>query len=370
MGGASVGQTIPTLGVFPISGSFRVRRAFFLHRHHRGGTSLRVDVDHHRAPNTVRTAPRISTPRRRASLLALPYARLELPGWGKLLGLLGVMHREGWDGAPTRTIRGRNHGYLMPLDLSNWSERLTYFLGRHHEIPTAMFLQAAVRKGETFIDVGGNIGMVTLHAARLVGPTGHVHTFEPNPVMVDRLRGLIALNQIKHVTLHAAALADQAGELVLRVLHDHPGQGTLGEIPSADRDAITQEYRVPVRVGDEALANSGASMSGALTIKVDAEGYELHVFRGLRGTIERHSPAICCEVCPPYLARAGTTVDELFAFMHGLGYEAYCVTTPTRRLRHPLHLVHAAAPADLIEDNVAWLKQGSEGFDRLRRFIR
>src|SRR5690242_13564500 len=106
------------------------------------------------------------------ALTLLPYSRLELPGWGKLLRLCGAMNRTGWEGAPVRTIRGKKHGYLMPLDLSNWSERLTYFLGRHHEIFTSLFLEAAVRPGETFIDVGGNIGMITLHAAALVGPAG------------------------------------------------------------------------------------------------------------------------------------------------------------------------------------------------------
>src|ERR1700722_18974466 len=140
----------------------------------------------------------------KSALAVLPYSRLELPGWGKLLRLTGVLGKDGWQRAPTRAMRCKGHGYLLSLDLSNWSKRLSYFLGRHHEIATALFLRAAVSAGDTFIDVGANVGFVTLHAAALVGPTGRVYTFEPNPQLVDRLRKLIALNKLDHVTLHAA----------------------------------------------------------------------------------------------------------------------------------------------------------------------
>lgn len=70
------------------------------------------------------------------TLLALPYARLELPGWGQLLKKVGVYRNELWEHTLTRTIRGKWHGYLMTLDLSNWSERQTYFLGRFYDLPT------------------------------------------------------------------------------------------------------------------------------------------------------------------------------------------------------------------------------------------
>jgi len=303
----------------------------------------------------------------RFTLALLPYSRLELPGWGRLLRVAGVTRSaDGWEGAPTRIIRCKNHGFLMPLNLSNWSERLSYFLGRHHEVAIALFLQAAVRAGETFIDVGGNIGMITLHAAALVGPTGRVHTFEPNPVLVERLQKLIVLNDLHHVTLHAAGLSDAPGELTLRVLHDHPGQGTLGEISAADQSAVTQEYRVPVRVADDVLT---PDLSGPATIKIDVEGYELHVLRGLRQTLVRLRPIVVSEVSGDYLRRAGTSVAELFAFMKSLGYAGYVVDAARRALRHSLRLLPTADPSRVVAENVAWLHPESPGFARLAEFV-
>jgi hypothetical protein len=64
--------------------------------------------------------------------LALPYARLELPGWGKVLRAAGVYRHDCWNGAPTRVIRGKFHGYRMTPSLESWSERQTYFLGRYY----------------------------------------------------------------------------------------------------------------------------------------------------------------------------------------------------------------------------------------------
>lgn len=303
----------------------------------------------------------------KSSLAFLPYSRLELPGWGKILHLAGVTRRTGWEAAPTRVARGKNHGYLMPLDLSNWSERLSYFLGRHHEVPTALFLKAAVRPGDTFIDVGGNIGMITLHAAALVGPTGRVHTFEPNPALVTRLQKLIDLNHLTHVTLHPAGLADAPAELTLRILHNHTGQGTLATIPTEDQSAVTQEYKVPIQVGDDALPPD--LPAAPATLKIDVEGYELHALRGLRRTLDRLHPTVFTEVSPEYLQRAGASVPALIDYMRSHGYTPHNLTATRRGLTYALRLTPAKDAATLTTDNVVWIHPDSEGAARLRPHI-
>src|SRR5881394_476791 len=126
--------------------------------------------------------------------LAVPYASMELPGWGKVLKAVGVFDHTRWDGAPTFTIRGKLHGYKMPLSLESWSERQIYFLGRYYELGTQSFVMACIRPGDTFCDIGGNIGMMTLLGARLVGDAGRVHTFEPNPREVERISSTLAEN--------------------------------------------------------------------------------------------------------------------------------------------------------------------------------
>jgi hypothetical protein len=67
-------------------------------------------------------------------------------------------------------MRGKLHGYEMSLDLGNWSNRQTYFLGRFYDLPTQLVLLSCLRPDDIFVDIGANEGMISLLASRLVGP--------------------------------------------------------------------------------------------------------------------------------------------------------------------------------------------------------
>ena len=295
---------------------------------------------------------------------AVPYARLELPGWGKVLDLAGVLGDDaGWRAAPTVTVRGKLHGYFMTLDLSNWSERRTYFLGRFYELATQLFVKEFVRSGDSFIDVGGNIGMITLLAARCVGTGGRVHAFEPNPVAFGRLKAVMLHNAIDHVTAHGVALGDEPGELVLNVLLGHTGMGTLGKVDAADTDKISDRYTVKVVRGDDVLP---PDLSAPAMIKLDVEGYECHALRGLRATIERLKPAVVAEALPDNLRRAGSNLGELFRLMRAHGYEAYDLDIASARLRYRMSLKPAPEREAHASNNLAFIHPESEHACRLR----
>src|SRR5438876_11187265 len=95
----------------------------------------------------------------------------------------------------------------MRVSLESWAERQTWFLGRYYELDTQAFIMACIRPGDTFVDVGGNIGMITLLGSRLVGERGRVHTFEPNPREADRIRRTLEEYGIGRVTLDRVGLA-------------------------------------------------------------------------------------------------------------------------------------------------------------------
>ena len=68
-----------------------------------------------------------------------------------------------------------------------------------------------LRPGDTFIDAGANIGLFTLLALSVVGDKGHVHAFEPNPLVAAMLRESLALNAADNVTVHEIGLSDVEG---------------------------------------------------------------------------------------------------------------------------------------------------------------
>lgn len=83
--------------------------------------------------------------------IILPITRRELPGWGRVLhmiGRTGYEHDHQWADAPVKVIRGKEHGYLMELDLTDWSCRITYFLGRFYELHVLRLLDEMLEPGD------------------------------------------------------------------------------------------------------------------------------------------------------------------------------------------------------------------------------
>jgi FkbM family methyltransferase len=135
----------------------------------------------------------------------------------------------------------------------------------------------AVRRGSTVVDVGANLGFFTLLLADLVGPEGRVLSFEPNAGLADRLASSIAVNGFAGIaTLHRCALGAAEGLVALDVDARSPGGGRVRE-DGAGTLPIRRLDSVP-----EAL--------DAEFIKIDVEGHEQQVWRGMTGILARGNP--------------------------------------------------------------------------------
>jgi FkbM family methyltransferase len=249
-----------------------------------------------------------------------PYISRELPGWSRLLHRLSITGIDNtnplWRDAPTRIIRGKQHGYLMELDLRDDLERITYFMGRYYDNDVQLLIDATVKPGDTFLDIGANIGMTTLYAARIVGPKGRVIAFEPQPACCDKIRKNLQINNVDHIQLHAVGLSDHDDELVLKIL----GGGSIMACFGNDVVDAREELRVPVRRGDDLVRDQ---IVGRLVIKIDVEGFELFALKGLMESIQEYRPPIIAEVIPSNLIRAGSNAAEVFKFFHEIDYCAY-----------------------------------------------
>ncbi len=303
--------------------------------------------------------------------LLVPIARLwgryELPKWRSVLWRVSGW---GWiDGLPTREITGKVHGYRLSLNLCDWSDRFAYFLGRYYEDHTQMLMLKGLRPGDRFIDIGANIGWVSLLAAWCVGDEGEVHSFEPNPRVMQRLKGHIGANGLSsRITTYPLGLADERGEFTLRLPGRHTGQATMA--PLDDADGGGEEFRVEVRVGDGVFA--GLTPDRPTFIKIDVEGFECRVLDGLKETIRRLGPAVMTEVTPVPLSRAGVTPSDVFARMHALGFRGYSVEYVPglagftgRMVVRPLPAFREGAP----NEDVLWLLPGSVHEERLKPFM-
>ena len=71
------------------------------------------------------------------------------------------------------------YGNLIQLDLSKWSDRSYYFLGRWFDLEMQLLMADLVKSGETIVDIGANRGAFALAASRVVGSGGKVICFGP-----------------------------------------------------------------------------------------------------------------------------------------------------------------------------------------------
>ena len=84
-------------------------------------------------------------------------------------------------------------------------------------------------KGDTSLDIGANLGLITLRMASLVGPTGHVHAFEPQSRIRAYLSRSIEHNRLRQVSLHPYALGKKAGSHILNVPTDNAGAASISK---------------------------------------------------------------------------------------------------------------------------------------------
>src|SRR5688572_13008130 len=93
----------------------------------------------------------------------LPYFRSELPGWGRLMRVMKVSgpHNDvHWVDSSDVVLTGKSHGYRMQLELKDWCQRMTFFLGRYYELHVLRLIDTVLRPGDRAVDIGGNIGMI------------------------------------------------------------------------------------------------------------------------------------------------------------------------------------------------------------------
>lgn len=267
------------------------------------------------------------------------------------VGKVGYQYDSMWQNAPKVWIRGKSHRLLMELDLTNWSARNTYFLGRYYELHVLKLLDKLLKPGDRFIDIGANVGMISLHAAHLVGSTGQVDCFEPNPECQEAIKRVAQANSVNHIHVFPFGLSDQAASLELKLNHSHSGIGTLADL---EHNHIVAKFTVCVKRGDDVFQKDEHAPS---LIKIDVEGFEHRVVLGMQNTLDKWGCPIVMEVNENHLRRAGTTVQSLHHTMLSMGYTPFRVDLVKAGFKHSLGLIPVQTSAEVAScRDVLWVK--------------
>jgi FkbM family methyltransferase len=148
---------------------------------------------------------------------------------------------------------------------------------RCHDPALSELLWRLIRKGDSCVDVGANIGVITLLMADRCGETGRCLAFEADPGIFERLRENIGMNGFSRVTLIRAAVSDKIGTLSFQPPEEfNCGLGRIAE------ERASGSFEVPSIPLDPHLA----SIDRVRVVKIDVEGHELQVLRGMQSALE------------------------------------------------------------------------------------
>ncbi len=159
--------------------------------------------------------------------------------------------------------------------------------------------------GAVVLDVGANVGYLTVPLALALGESGRLLAFEPEAENVRRLRANLALNELKNVDVRQIAIGAQDGEVGL-VLADDPAYHSTAT--AEERRRITSRHEtgrsvsVPMARLDTVWREAGSPV--VKLVKIDVEGAELDVLEGANELLMACRPGLLIESTQPERVQA------------------------------------------------------------------
>lgn len=214
-----------------------------------------------------------------------------LPGWRRISYWLTPMAEGG-------AFRVNNRGTLFSGDVSSFVEREIYLFGAYEAGMIATFL-GTLQPASVILDVGANVGT---HSIAFAKSGAEVHAFEPNPALWANFERNVSINGLDRVCLHRVGLGAVEAELPFFITdHGNKGLGTFVGDTNYGRP-LREMCKARIAVGDEVVTAGPIGSIGG--VKIDVQGFEPDVLRGLAGTLARHRPVVWVEI-------GGATRDAL-----------------------------------------------------------
>ncbi len=171
-------------------------------------------------------------------------------------------------------------------------------------------------EGNTCLDIGANLGLVSLRMAKNVGANGRVHSFEPQPGTLKYFRETLSRRACSNIVLHEVALGNSRGTLKMSVPDGNAGAATL----KPDEQERSRTISVETTTLD--FISKSIDVDLVALVKLDVEGFELEVLKGGREFFDTSRAVLLFE---EHGYRPNTDFPESFEFLSAMGYEIYAL---------------------------------------------
>jgi FkbM family methyltransferase len=231
-----------------------------------------------------------------------------------------LLSRVLWHSGLSRHFTIPMNGFKLIFFPSSMSA--SYWEDPDSRLDDAKVLRQFLREGDTFIDVGANVGGLACEAATLVGASGSVVAFEPHPRIFDYLKQNVAFNGFEQVTVHNLGLGEERAQL------------RFTDARADDMNVISLTDGIAVNVDTLDSVLSVRQLPSIRLLKVDVEGFELFVFRGAGKTLAK-TEIVFFEAFEEQYARFGYGFADIHRILTAYGFQI--VDSVTRR---PVPVTH------------------------------
>jgi FkbM family methyltransferase len=256
----------------------------------------------------------------RARRVLTPLARAYLRFAPGMLGKESLWNRVvnpylAWQ--PHPFIARTRFGRRLAGNTRDMIQQYVYFFGLW-EPQLTDWISQRLRPGDTFIDVGANIGYYSLLASKLVGKGGSVVAIEASPAIFRELEANLFRNRVTNVRAVNVAASDCRGKVRLFRGPEHNfGETSLFEVPGSKAEGEVDS----APLGE--ILKPG-ELEKARVIKIDVEGAEGAVLPGFVPLLNssRSDLEMIVEFHPHFLTEAGKSADELVRRLTDVGFQA------------------------------------------------
>jgi FkbM family methyltransferase len=226
-------------------------------------------------------------------------------------------------------------------------------VGRHifkhgiYEAPSTRWLveNLVLEPGDLAIDIGANIGWYSILLQRQAKPGATVFAFEPDPLNFRLLSENLALNNAQQVEAIEKAVGETSGHMQLH-LYDTKNLGRHSLLPINFGSSIdVQTISV-----DEFLKQRRLRSECVKFVKMDVEGYEIFVLKGMARLLE-HSPMILAEYSPQTMRKSGLDPASVLDTFAKHGFAAHAIGSTGLELQALEGLAGSDTTLDLV-----WIK--------------
>lgn len=212
--------------------------------------------------------------------------------------------------------------FVMAFDLSFPTQALIHrFLAANQlcDPPLIEALTGFLQPGDTFIDVGSHIGYYSMFALQMVGPTGAVFAFEPNPQTYGVLTANGLVNRAGNLYAYNCAVGDSPGIATFNINPEDEGMSSLVF-------KSNQATQVSVHVTTLDFVAQAARLGPVRMLKIDVEGFEENVVRGANALLSSGSvESIVFEINNNFAGIPKYRDGVIRKHLRGLGYTSHLI---------------------------------------------